>query len=117
VILIWRLDGPVFYIDDFSCIYSFSISLSDHLLVTQAQELQQMCQSFLGDIEDFQKIADGFISIFDTVSKVYIFMLLIVCKHRCYVLKIAPEKGLFLRAVKLSLPVACLGLAKSTVYV
>jgi len=38
--------------------------------MTQAQELQQMCQSFLGDIEDFQKIADGFISIFDTVSKV-----------------------------------------------
>ncbi len=49
-----------------------SPSLSDDLLVAQAQELQQMCQSFLGDIEDFQKIADGFISIFDTVSKVYI---------------------------------------------
>jgi hypothetical protein len=50
-----------------------SSSVSYHLLVAQAQELQQMCQSFLGDIEDFQKIADGFISIFDTVSKVYTF--------------------------------------------
>jgi hypothetical protein len=52
----------------------YSPPLFDHLLVTQAQELQQMCQSFLGDIEDFQKIADGFISIFDTVSKVYILL-------------------------------------------
>jgi hypothetical protein len=71
----WRCGGPIFSKDEFSCnSYSFFISLADHLLVAQAQELQQMCQSFLGDIEDFQKIADGFISIFDTVSKVYILL-------------------------------------------
>ena len=35
----------------------------------QAQELREVCQDFLGDIGDFQKIADSFIVIFDAVSK------------------------------------------------
>ena len=33
------------------------------------QELREVCQDFLGDIGDFQKIADSFIVIFDAVSK------------------------------------------------
>ena len=37
--------------------------------VAQAQELREVCQDFLGDIGDFQKIADSFIVIFDAVSK------------------------------------------------
>ena len=37
--------------------------------IPQAQELREVCQDFLGDIGDFQKIADSFIVIFDAVSK------------------------------------------------
>ena len=37
--------------------------------IRQAQELREVCQDFLGDIGDFQKIADSFIVIFDAVSK------------------------------------------------
>ena len=31
--------------------------------------MREVCQDFLGDIGDFQKIADSFIVIFDAVSK------------------------------------------------
>ena len=41
----------------------------DENYVAQAQELREVCQDFLGDIGDFQKIADSFIVIFDAVSK------------------------------------------------
>ena len=43
------------------------LSERDH--ICQAQELREVCQDFLGDIGDFQKIADSFIVIFDAVSK------------------------------------------------
>ena len=32
--------------------------------------MKEVCVEFLGDIHDFQRIADSFISIFDTVSQV-----------------------------------------------
>jgi intraflagellar transport protein 20 len=45
------------------------IRVLDEDTSSQAQELKEVCQDFLGDIGDFQKIADSFIVIFDAVSK------------------------------------------------
>jgi len=45
------------------------IRVLDEDTASQAQELREVCQDFLGDIGDFQKIADSFIVIFDAVSK------------------------------------------------
>ncbi|XP_023329155.1 intraflagellar transport protein 20 homolog [Eurytemora carolleeae] len=52
------------YFDDLN-----RIRVLDDETSSQAAELKDCCQEFLGDIEDFQKIADSFISIFDTVSQ------------------------------------------------
>ena len=45
------------------------IRVLDEDTALQAAELKEVCQDFLGDIGQFQKIADSFIVIFDTVSK------------------------------------------------
>ena len=39
---------------------------------SHASQMRETCNDFLGDTQDFQKIADSFIKIFDSVSKVSI---------------------------------------------
>lgn len=58
------LDKAGLHFDDLN-----RIRVLDEDTSSQAQELKDVCQDFLGDIGDFQKIADSFIVIFDTVSK------------------------------------------------
>eukprot|EP00088_Acartia_fossae_P059086 TRINITY_DN69775_c0_g1_i1.p1 TRINITY_DN69775_c0_g1~~TRINITY_DN69775_c0_g1_i1.p1 ORF type:complete len:146 (+),score=36.81 TRINITY_DN69775_c0_g1_i1:31-438(+) len=58
------LERAGMYFDDLN-----RIRVLDEETSSQASELKEVCEEFLGDIEGFQKIADSFIAIFDAVSK------------------------------------------------